>query len=75
MIASIATALVVYSMMSCVNTPFQYTTQISVEKMPAAFFGPVLLATSQITMVLAHAEKYPPISHEKCSKVHVHDML
>ena len=38
-IASIATALVVYSMMSCVNTPFQYTTQISVDKMPAAFFG------------------------------------
>ena len=38
-IASIATALVVCSMMSCVNTPFQYTTQISVDKMPAAFFG------------------------------------
>ena len=38
-IASIATGLVVCSMTSCVNTPFLYTTQIPVDKMPAAFFG------------------------------------
>ena len=38
-IASIATGLVVCSVMSCVNTPFQYTKQIPVNKMPAAIFG------------------------------------
>ena len=38
-IASIATGLVVCAMTSCVNTPFLYTTQIPVDKMPAAFFG------------------------------------
>ena len=42
--------------------------------MPAAF-GPVLPATSWITVMLVCAEENPPISHEKCPKVHVTDRI